>query len=42
LARGAEWSHEAIDVSVVAPRVANLLHEIAANGLRNVMAQRYG
>jgi tagaturonate reductase len=42
LAQVAEWSHEAIEVSVIAPKVADLLHEIAANDLRNVMAQRYG
>lgn len=42
LTHQAGWCHEAIDISAVAPKVAELLYQVTAKGVRDVLAQRYG
>jgi tagaturonate reductase len=42
LTHQAEWSHEVVEVSAIAPTVADLLGQIDADGLRATVAQRYG
>ena len=42
LTHQSEWSHESIDVSAVGPAVADLLRRLDADGLRVVIARRYG
>jgi tagaturonate reductase len=39
LANQAEWCHEPIEVSAAAPKVADLLHQTVANGLREVLGR---